>query len=95
MAKLQACGGCGVLAEKHPWGCVMQGKKRKDGTSDVPQGVDPVREASERGFVAVAVCDACHNDPAHRVRPLKGAFFAERDLSTAVFHAGSNAVALP
>lgn len=77
-----ACVGCGILSTAHPIVAVMQ-------PADVPDGV-AVSAPNTRGFVAAPCCDACHRDPAHRVHPIKGHFFAASDAQAAVFHAGSN-----
>lgn len=79
-----ACIGCGILAPAHPVVAVMH-------ATDVPDGVS-MSAPNDRGFVATPCCAACHQDPAHRVRPIKAHFFASTDAAAAVFHAGSNAI---
>lgn len=39
-------------------------------------------------FVASPVCDACHTDPPHRQRTLKGSFFEAGQAAAAVGFAG-------
>lgn len=76
------CAGCGLLSATHPLVAVMR-------PYDVPEGV-PTSIAGPNGYVAAAVCKECHENPAHRVRPIKGHFFFAADAPTALFHAGSN-----
>lgn len=82
------CLGCGFLSSTHPWVVVM---KPDDKDTTLPEGVE-TSLPGPNGFVAVPVCNDCHKDPAHRVRPIKGHFFAANDAPVGVYHAGSNAV---
>jgi len=87
MSEISACVGCGILSPSHPVVAVMK-------STDVPEGV-AVTEPNARGFVGAPCCRACHEDPAHRVRPIKGHFFEQSDAQAAVFHAGSNQIGGP
>ena len=76
------CVGCGILSKEHPVRAVLNPK-------DVPEGV-ATSKPGPNGFVAAHCCNACHQDPAHRVRPIKGHFFYAKDEAAAVHYAGSN-----
>lgn len=78
------CAGCGILHDVHPFVAVMM-------PADVPADV-PMSAPGPQGFVSVPVCAACHQDPAHRRRPIKGHFFAATSASRGVGAAGRNAI---
>jgi len=82
MAELKSCVGCGGLSASHPVVAVLH-------PQDVPEGVE-ASIPGPQGFVAVPCCKECHENPEHRVRPIKGHFFMVKDAPTAIFHAGSN-----
>lgn len=82
------CIGCGLLSATHPVVAILN---PSDKDTVLPEGV-PTSIEGPNGFVAVPVCEECHRDPAHRVRPIKGHFFFAKDAPTALFHAGSASV---
>lgn len=94
MQGLERCAGCGHFAKVadggHPWVAVM-------GRSNAEKlgFMYPDDRVSARGFVNVPVCAACHQDPAHRVFPIKGAFFLRQDANAATTLAGINEVLMP
>jgi hypothetical protein len=75
----QQCAGCGIYAEKHPMVAVMA-------TGDA--SVLPLASSKDGKFVVVGVCNDCHQDPAHRHVPIKGAFFTPEQATDAVALAG-------
>jgi ferredoxin len=80
------CIGCGILSTSHPVVAVMQ-------PGDVPEGI-VTGAPGPHGFVDAHVCRACHVDPAHRVRPIKGHFFERAQAAAAVRAAGSNEIGM-
>jgi ferredoxin len=80
MAK--ACVGCGILSDAHPVVAIMN-------QADVPEGVT-AGQPGPYGFVAVPTCKECHENPEHRVRPIKGHFAYAKDEAAFVARAGSN-----
>lgn len=93
MAKAKAtgqerCYGCDAQADTHPKVAVMS---RGD--------VEPGRalehdKISQRGFVSVPVCQACHENPDHRTRPIKAHFFDRDQVDTALVNAGASNLSL-
>lgn len=89
---IERCGGCGVGARVgngkagFPWSAVMSEEDAKE-LPEIPE-----QEPSQRGFVTVPVCDACHRDPEHRVYPLKAHFFPRVAEQQAKAAAGSNQI---
>jgi hypothetical protein len=69
-AEKRPCFGCGIRAEAHPMRAVLN-------EVDAEVGSDPLR------FVTVDVCAPCHEDPAHRQRPIKGTFFTPKEAENA------------
>ena len=82
------CLGCGILSATHKWVAVLN---PGDKDTVLPEGV-PHSVPGPNGFVAFSVCDECHRNPEHRVRPIKGHFFRAEDAPTAIFHAGTPSV---
>lgn len=78
----EICAGCDARAPQHPWIGVMH----KD---DVDEKASIVISATGVEFVGVAVCDACHKDPAHRKFPLKCHFHPRATGRVGVLMAGS------
>ena len=85
---VSVCAGCGRHVKgTHPVVGVLLTREAEA----LPTAV-PLCPPSPRGFTAVAVCGACHQDPAHRVYPLKAHFFAAGDQALGVQMAGTNQV---
>jgi hypothetical protein len=95
--RIEKCAGCGIAARVeengsggHPVVCMMN--KDDVAALDHVDETSGQSEASKRGFVHVPVCKACHENPEHRVFPLKGHFFMRDQAASALVHAGSNAI---
>lgn len=82
--ELEVCAGCDATAPQHPWVGVMHTDDAKDAEASIV-----VRTADNPDFVGVAVCDACHRDPAHRKFPLKCHFHPRATGRVGVIMAGS------
>jgi hypothetical protein len=85
----ERCAGCDQAARVESGGHPIVAVVAKDDAA--ARGFD-VASASARGFVQVPVCQTCHEDPAHRVFPIKGHFFERSQAGDAVRAAGSNSV---
>ncbi len=87
----KGCVGCGILSADHPVAAILNGQENKDGSYDTPEGYnDFIGEPGPYGFVAAPCCKECHENPEHRVRPIKGHFCMMKDVGTFVQRAGSN-----
>lgn len=87
--KTERCAGCDQAADAEKGGHPIVAIVGKDDAAARGFAVDG---ATDRGFVQVPVCRACHADPAHRVFPLKGHFFEKAAAATALRLAGSNSI---
>ena len=65
---METCVGCGAKQEAHP----MVGMMSKATAADLGAKIG---EVNRNGFVAVPVCELCHQDPTHRKRVVKAHFF--------------------
>ena len=89
----EVCAGCGahapgepyvaagrlIPAGKQPWVGIGHPEPAKGTTAEGTDGLDPA------DMVSHPVCNACHQDPAHRtLSPLKVHFFAREDRKLAV-----------
>lgn len=75
----EQCAGCGIYAAHHPMTAVVASEDAS---------VTPLTRSADGKFVAVPVCTACHEDPAHRALPIKGTFFTRAESANAVALAG-------
>ena len=79
----EVCAGCDAVAQTHPVIGVMH-------REDVANPDSIVIETQDNpDFVGVAVCYACHVDPAHRTHPLKCHFHLRATGRVGVIMAGS------
>lgn len=85
----KGCIGCGILSANHPVAAILNSQENKDGGYDVPEGVETT-PPGPYGFVAAPCCKECHENPEHRIRPIKGHFCMMKDVDTFVQRAGSN-----
>ena len=79
----EMCAGCETLAPQHPWVGVMHANDVENDACVV------IKSGDNPDFVGVAVCDACHRDPAHRQYPLKCHFHPRATARVGVVMAGS------
>lgn len=82
------CAGCGAAAPEFPWVGIMHRDDAENDDSVI------IETADNPDFVGVAVCDACHRDPAHRTYPLKCHFQPRAVGRVGVLMAGSTDVGM-
>lgn len=85
---IEVCAGCELQAPEHPWVGVMHKDDVEDKSSIVITSTD------NPDFVGVAVCDACHRDPAHRKFKLKCHFHPRATGRVGVVMAGSTDIGM-
>lgn len=86
---MEQCFGCDAEAEEHPIVAVMHSADvmavRGEDEDAIVGG-----QVNKRGFVGVPICRACHVEPTHRTRVVKGSFFGRDQAPIAIMRGGSN-----
>jgi hypothetical protein len=86
---MEKCAGCGIAAREGQAAAIVAVMNEEDAARSLGTVIG---SPSAKGFVAVPVCRACHEDPEHRAVPIKGAFFPRAQARRAVAAAGYSGI---